>query len=98
MPEPERVDRKEYPSYAVCIYCGARAQDVELTDEHIVPFSLGGNAVIRGGSCKLCAKETSKIENAVGRQVLWDFRNHTGEQTRRPRELADFVWTDFAAG
>ncbi|MFZ1093435.1 MAG: HNH endonuclease [Xanthobacteraceae bacterium] len=43
----ERIDRKEYPSFDVCIYCGASGDDVELTDEHIVPFSLGGNAVNR---------------------------------------------------
>ena len=64
----------------------ARAGDVELTDEHIVPFSLGGNATIIDGSCKRCAKETAEIEQEIGRRVLWDFRTHIGEQTRRPKE------------
>ncbi len=86
MTEPERIDRKEYPSFGECLYCGAHAGDVELTDEHIVPFSLGGNAVILDGSCKTCAKETTKIENEVGRKVWWDFRTNIGEQTRRPKE------------
>ena len=86
MTEPERIDRKEYPSFGECIYCGAKAGEVELTDEHIVPFSLGGNAVILRGSCKACAKETTKIENEVGRKVLWDFRTKIGEQTRRPKD------------
>ena len=82
----ERIDRKEYASFGECIYCGKKADDVKLTDEHIVPFSLGGNAVILDGSCKACAAETSKIENEIGRKVLWDFRTHTKGQTRRPKE------------
>jgi len=84
--DPERITQKEYPSFGECIYCGARAGDVELTDEHIVPFSLGGNATIIDGSCRRCAKETAEIEQEIGRRVLWDFRTHTGEQTRRPKE------------
>jgi hypothetical protein len=82
----ERIDRKEYPSFGECIYCGASANDVELTDEHIVAFSLGGNAVILDGSCKVCAAETTKIENEVGRKVLWDFRAHVNAPTRRKKE------------
>jgi hypothetical protein len=82
----ERIDRNEYPSFGRCIYCHKTADEVELTDEHIIPFSLGGNAVILKGSCKACAAETTKIENEVGRKVLWDFRTHAGVQTRRPKE------------
>ena len=65
----ERIEKKEYPSFGECVYCGASGTDVELTDEHIVPFSLGGNAVILRGSCEACAAETSKIELELGRQV-----------------------------
>jgi hypothetical protein len=32
----ERIERKEYPSFGECIYCGRKADEVELTDEHIV--------------------------------------------------------------
>jgi hypothetical protein len=81
----ERIERKEYPSFGECIYCGAKADEVELTDEHIVPFSLGGNAVILDGSCKVCAAETTRIENEVGRKVLLDFRTHANVQTRRKK-------------
>jgi hypothetical protein len=84
--EPELIDRKEYDSFGECIYCGAKATDVELTDEHVVPYSLGANAVIIDGSCKACAGETTKLEDVVGRKVLWDMRTHIGEQTRRPKE------------
>jgi hypothetical protein len=84
--ETERIERKEYPSFGECIYCGAKAGDVELTDEHIIPFSLGGNAVILDASCKPCAKETGRIEQVIGRNALWEMRSHIGEQTRRPSE------------
>lgn len=76
----------EYPSFGECIYCGALAHATELTDEHIIPFSLGGKVVIREGSCKPCAAETTKIENEVSRKVLWDFRLHAKAPTRRKKE------------
>ena len=84
--EPERIDRKEYPSFGECIYCGVKAADAKLTDEHIIPFSLGGNAVILDASCKTCAKETARLEGLIGRNILWDMRTSMGEQTRRPNE------------
>ena len=46
--EPDRIDRRIYPSFGECIYCGAKAGDVKLTDEHVMPFALGGNVVITG--------------------------------------------------
>ena len=74
------------PSFGECIYCGAKAQDVELTDEHVIPFSLGGKLVITEGSCKSCARETTRIENELARKVYWDFRLHTNLPTRRKKE------------
>ena len=84
--EPDLIDRRIYPSFGECIYCGAKAADVKLTDEHVVPFALGGNAVITDGSCQPCAVETSKVERELCKAVLGDFRNSVGEQTRRPKD------------
>lgn len=86
MLEPELIDFKTYPSFGECIYCGAKGTDVELTDEHIIPFSLGANAIILDGSCKPCARETGQLEGTIGRGPLWEMRISIGEQTRRPRE------------
>ena len=80
-----RIDRLEIDLSGECIYCGALAKDVELTDEHIIPFSLGGKAVIREGSCKECARETAKLENEIAHKVLWDFRAHVKSPTRRKK-------------
>ncbi len=81
-----RINRMEIPSFGECIYCGARADDVELTDEHIIPLSLGGNAVILDGSCEACARETSKLENEIAHKVLWEFRAHVKAPTRRKKK------------
>lgn len=80
-----RFDRLEIDSFGECIYCGALAKDVELTDEHIIPFSLGGKAVIREGSWKQCARETAKLENEIAHKVLWEFRAHVKSPTRRKK-------------
>jgi hypothetical protein len=82
----EFFDRKEFPSFGKCIYCGATASETELTDEHVVPLSFGGNVIIRGGSCITCATETGKIEQEIGRKAWWDFRTHSNAPTRRPKE------------
>jgi len=55
-----------------CIYCGIVSND--LTDEHIVPLSLGGQHVIRKASCKQCASITSKFELKVARELWGDAR------------------------
>lgn len=44
-----------------CIYCGSREG---LTDEHVVPYGLGGNALILPkSSCRPCATITGAVEN-----------------------------------
>lgn len=74
------IDRKRYDPVGICIYCGA--QD-ELTDEHIVPFGLGGNIVLPDSSCRKCAKTTSRIELTVLRGPLRPIRVHRGIQSRK---------------
>ncbi len=46
--QPEFIERKKYPSFGECIYCRKKPPDVVLNDEHIVPFSLNGNAIACG--------------------------------------------------
>jgi hypothetical protein len=67
-----------------CIYCGE--SDVELTDEHVIPLSLGGTMVLPKASCKKCAKQTAKLEGYVGRHIFQDVRIEFGLPTRRPKE------------
>ena len=63
-----------YPPVGRCIYCGATD---ELTDEHIIPFSLGGVLILDKASCngtKGCNKKTHKFEGVVARQIFGKFR------------------------
>ena len=59
MPEPD------FPlAVDVCIYCGA---EEGLTDEHVVPYSLGGTWELKRASCTSCQKITSQLERKVSR-------------------------------
>jgi len=51
-----------------CIYCGTKQGP--LSDEHIVPFGLGGTLVLPKASCKACATETAKLEQVIQRMML----------------------------
>lgn len=57
---PTRIETK-----GECIYC--RAKDVDLTDEHILPYFIGGTHIIKDASCKRCAKITSKFERDIAK-------------------------------
>jgi len=94
----EYLERQKFPSPGECIYCGARGDDVELTDEHIIPFSLGGNVEILRASCKACAAITSGLELHLGRKVLWDHRVHAKIPTRRSKERPDTLPTRVSVG
>ena len=73
-----------FRSKGACIYCGATG--VELTDEHIVPYSLGGSHVLRDASCLRCADMTKKFEQRVARDLWGDARTAFNAPTRRRRE------------
>ncbi len=67
-----------------CIYCGAR--DVELTDEHIIPYFIGGSHVIEKASCKSCAKITTRFERDIAKGLWDDARNAYNAPTRRKKK------------
>lgn len=73
-----------FESKVACIYCGA-TQTI-LTDEHIVPYSLGGKHVLRKASCLRCADMTKKFEQKVARDLWGDARTAFNGPTRRKRQ------------
>lgn len=73
----------KFPGYGRCIYYGATGV---LKDEHIIPFSLGGTAVIESASCGDCEKITSYLDGYLARQIFHEYRAHTGMKSRRPKE------------
>ncbi len=74
-----------FPPAGRCIYCGTT--DSQLSDEHIVPFGLAGNAlVLPNSSCALCAKVTAKIENDVLRKQFLELRTALKIPTRNKKD------------
>jgi hypothetical protein len=76
-------EAKRYPAVGQCIYCGSTDK---LTDEHIVPFSLGGRWVLPKASCRNCAKVTGAFEGEFARTILGPLRMLYNLPTRRPKD------------
>ena len=67
-----------------CMYCGSLES---LTDEHIIPFGMGGDLVFQKSSCKDCAKKTSKDERKVLRGFMYDGRLIGNMPSRRKKNV-----------
>jgi hypothetical protein len=67
-----------------CIYCNASEG---LTREHVLPFGLGGDLVLRDASCPSCSRETSKLELRLLRGHWWPYRQFLGLPSRRSGEI-----------
>jgi hypothetical protein len=59
---------------------------VKLSDEHVVPLSLGGQHIIREASCHDCAKITTRFERDVARELWGDARISYDAPSRRKKE------------
>jgi hypothetical protein len=84
--ELDDIQGKKYPGYGRCIYCGCRGEKCGLRSEHIIPFSLGGNAEIENASCKRCEGITSYLDGYLGRHIYNEYRSHAGVQSREPKK------------
>jgi hypothetical protein len=80
----------------VCIYCGWDGGEDRLRDEHIVPYSLGGNVELIGASCIRCEGVTSYVDGYLANAVFKHFRVHVGLPSRRghPRTLSVTIEQD----
>ena len=78
-------DKHVFPPVGKCIYCGSTTG---LTDEHVVPYGLGGNLVLPKSSCKECARITSKFELAVLRGSMRPARICRNIQSRKKHKNA----------
>ncbi|MBI9045936.1 MAG: hypothetical protein JEZ06_15695 [Anaerolineaceae bacterium] len=67
-----------------CIYCGANNQ--KLTDEHIIPFGLGGKLILPKSSCPNCSLITSQFEQFCLRPFFGNPRMVLDLPTRLPKE------------
>ncbi|GAK46646.1 conserved protein [Tepidicaulis marinus] len=94
------MDKTSQKEFGFCIYC--RKAGVSLSDEHVVPHSLGGEHVLLNATCKRCAKITSKFELDVARELWGDARYAYGGKSRnnkpsrqRQKRLKTRDWIDI---
>jgi hypothetical protein len=88
------LDRQSYPPVGRCIYCGYSGGTRGLRKEHIIPYALGGNAVILEASCADCEAVTSYLEGYVGRDIFGVFRAFY-ELQKRKRKTAQSITMVF---
>lgn len=79
-----------YEPVGECIYCGDKSA---LSDEHIIPFGLGGTLILPDASCQACADITSRIERKVLRGFMHGARVVGNFPTRRKKERSKSVKT-----
>ena len=73
------------PTPGRCIYCGD-AQG-KLTDEHVIPYALGGHTtILEKASCVACANTIQKYEQRILRGQLGHFRARIDAPTRNPKD------------
>ena len=90
--------RHRYPAVGTCVYCGSDGAPERLTDEHIIPESLGGSLLLPSATCKACADITSALEgqNAgrlfrpIRRQLAFPSKSR-GRARREARDEEQFV-------
>ena len=81
-----------------CVYCDAQEG---LTDEHIIPLSLGGTWQLLKASCGVCQRITSQIERHVSREHFLAVRTAAGFPTyhpsKRPKTLPQRITVEGQA-
>lgn len=80
-----------YDAANECIYCFDTNQteplEYKLTEEHIIPASLGAPLVLPNASCPVHQKVTSAIETAVVHRIFDPTRKHFEIRNRNGRVL-----------
>lgn len=66
-----------------CLYC---ERTDSLSEEHVIPFGIGGRFIIPAASCPACSTVTSEFERRVLRGFMAAARAVAGFPTRRPKE------------
>lgn len=81
----EDVQGKSHPGFGRCIFCRLDGGGNGLRREHIIPKSLGGNAVIQEASCKACEAITSYVDGYLAKAIYQEYRAHTDAPSRRKK-------------
>jgi len=83
-PDSNNAGEPQFPvRIGRCIYCLATDR---LTDEHIIPHSLGGMWQLLDASCEQCRIITSKIERHIAHEHFIAVRTVAGFPTYHPKK------------
>lgn len=78
-----------------CIFCRNHENKVgKLTDEHAIPYAMGGQLILRKSTCEKCRAATSKFETKFIKGPFNAFRFAAGLQSRSgkmPKTLPIFA-------
>ena len=78
---------KRFPAVGQCIYCDAAGASIKLSDEHIIPFALGGKDILLEASCSKCARKINKgFETHCSQRLFQTIRVHHRYPTRNPKK------------
>jgi HNH endonuclease len=82
------MQEHEYPSFGRCVFCLQTFAQEDLTDEHIIPYSLNGRLVIRKGSCVPCAQRSNQeYENPTLQSALLAARSIMELNRRKKKDI-----------
>lgn len=85
----------ENPLHTYCIFCRNHETKVgKLTDEHAIPYAMGGQLILRNSTCEECRATTSKFETKFIKGPFNAFRFAAGLQSRSgkiPKTLPIFA-------
>jgi hypothetical protein len=85
------------PALGFCIYCLPAKVSNDLTEEHIVPLSLGGNLILPDATCPSCRDITAAVTGYCCERIFKSLRVHQefpSRRRRRPTELNVIAGSD----
>lgn len=94
------VAKLRFSPVGKCIYCG---RTDKLSDEHIIPYGLGGRSVLPKSSCSACAKVTGKFEQDVLRgplrpvRIWYELQSRTKHKDAPATKPIDVLTSDGAS-
>lgn len=93
----EQIGHHTFDTVGVCIYCGSDGGQGGIRTEHIMPFSLGGNAKLPEARCSACETVTAKLDGTATLPAIFPTNTgftqaskQDGQRIGQPKSLSDF--------
>jgi hypothetical protein len=87
---------KQYDPIGCCIYCGTSDPTIKLSKEHILAYSLGGDATLPEASCPKCQCIIQPIETYCANEIFRDVTAHHGVHSRSGPRNELPIYTRFS--